>query len=426
MADANGGFAVLKNRDFGLYIAARFLSNIATQMLIVAVGWQVYHITGSLLDLGLIGLSQFLPFLCLVLFSGHVADQYDRRMILILGLCAYFACSVALLSFAMANISSTLPIFAVLAVYGITRAFQLPAAQSFVPTIVETRLLRNALAINSSANQVASIAGPSVGGVLYALAESRLGRNSGATLVYGTAAILVLTAAVAMLLIRKRRAPTPRSGLSWETLLQGIRFVWHRKTVLGAISLDLFAVLFGGAAALLPAYTRDVLHAGPAVFGYLRAAPGVGAGLTALYLAFRPIARHVGVTMFTGVAAFGIATIVLGLTAHFWVAMIALVVLGVGDMVSVFVRGLLVQLETPDEIRGRVSAVNAVFIGASNELGEFESGTTAAWFGLVPAIVLGGVLTLAVTFLWARVLFPSLWRMQSFEQLKEYKSDATS
>jgi len=426
MQDASGGLAVLKNRDFGLYIAARFLSNIATQMLIVAVGWQVYHITGSLLDLGLIGLSQFLPFLCLVLVSGHVADQYDRRVILMLSLCAYFACSVVLLSFAMANIGSTLPIFAVLAVYGITRAFQLPAAQSFVPTIVETRLLRNALAINSSANQVASITGPSIGGVLYAVAESHVGRNSGASLVYGTSAILLITATLLLLLIAKRRAPTPRSSLSWEILLQGVRFVWNRKTVLGAISLDLFAVLFGGAAALLPAYTRDVLHAGPAVFGYLRAAPGVGAGATALYLAFRPISRHVGVTMFAGVAAFGVATIVLGLTRHFWVAMIALVVLGVGDMVSVFVRGLLVQLETPDQIRGRVSAVNAVFIGASNELGEFESGTTAAWFGLVPAIVLGGVLTLIVTFLWARVLFPRLWRMQSFEQLKDNKSDATS
>jgi len=425
MADANGGFAVLKTRDFSLFIAARFLSNIATQMLIVAVGWQVYHITGSVLDLGLIGLSQFLPFLCLVLFSGHAADQYDRRVILLLGLCAYFLCSVTLLGFALSNIGSTLPIFGVLAVYGITRAFQLPAAQSFVPTIVETRLLSNALAVNSSTNQVASITGPSVGGVLYAVAESHGGRNSGASLVYATAAILLMTAAVLVLLIRKRRAPTPRSSLSWETLLQGIRFVWHRKTVLGAISLDLFAVLFGGAAALLPAYTRDVLHAGPAVFGYLRAAPGIGAGATALYLAFRPISRHVGVKMFVGVAAFGVATIVMGLTRQFWVAMIALVILGVGDMVSVFVRGLLVQLEAPDEIRGRVSAVNAVFIGASNELGEFESGTTAAWFGLVPAIVLGGALTLTVTFLWARVLFPRLWRMQTFEQLKEYNSDAT-
>jgi MFS family permease len=417
------GLAVLRNRDFALYLSARFLSNIATQMLIVAVGWQVYHITGSLLDLGLIGLSQFLPFLCLVLFSGHVADQYDRRIILLCGLFAYLLCSLLLLGFALEKISTTVPIFAVLGVYGITRAFQLPAAQSFVPTLVEIGALRNALALNSSANQVASIAGPSVGGVLYALAELHLGRNSGAGLVYAAAAAMLLTAALLLLMIRKRRAPLARSQLSWDTLLQGIRFVWHRKPVLGAISLDLFAVLFGGATALLPAYTRDVLHAGPAVFGYLRAAPGIGAGATALWLAFRPVSSRVGVTMFTGVAAFGVATIVLGLTRHFWVAMIALIILGVGDMVSVFIRGLLVQLETPDEIRGRVSAVNSVFIGASNELGEFESGTTAAWFGLVPAIVLGGVLTLVVAYLWARVFFPRLWHLQSFEQLKESKSN---
>jgi MFS family permease len=197
--------------------------------------------------------------------------------------------------------------------------------------------------------------------------------------------------------------------------LQGLHFVWHRKTVLGAISLDLFAVLFGGATALLPAYTREVLHAGPDVFGYLRAAPGIGAGAMALWLAFRPISRHVGVTMFAGVAAFGMATVVLGLTHVFWVALIALVILGMGDMISVFVRSLLVQLQTPDEIRGRVSAVTSVFIGASNELGEFESGTTAAWFGLVPAIVIGGVATMVITVLWARVFFPALWRMQTFE-----------
>jgi hypothetical protein len=190
--------------------------------------------------------------------------------------------------------------------------------------------------------------------------------------------------------------------------------------------MDLFAVLFGGATALLPAFTRDVLHAGPEVFGYLRAAPGVGAGLTALWLAFRPVARHVGVTMFAGVASFGAATVVFGLTQRFWVALAALCVLGVGDMLSVFIRSLLVQLETPDEIRGRVSAVNSVFIGASNELGEFESGTTAAWLGLVPAIVVGGAATLLVTVLWARVFFPMLWRLQTFEQLKESKADGTS
>jgi MFS family permease len=312
-----------------------------------------------------------------------------------------------------------------LAIFGITRAFQVPAAQSFVPTIVPMGVLRNALAINSSANQVAAITGPSVGGIIYAIAETRLGRNSGAGVVYGAAAVLLMAAVVMIALVRKRRLPSARSALSWATLLEGVRFVWHRKTVLGAISLDLFAVLFGGATALLPAYTRDVLHAGPEVFGYLRAAPGIGAGQTAVFLAIRPVTHQVGRVMFCGVAAFGIATVVLGLSHWFWLAMGALVILGVGDMISVFVRSLLVQLETPDAIRGRVSAVNSVFIGASNELGEFESGTTAAWFGLVPAIVVGGVATLVITVLWARMFFPVLWRLQTFEQLKDLKANGT-
>jgi MFS family permease len=384
-------------------------------MVIMAVGWQVYHITGRVLDLGLIGLSQFLPFLCLVLFSGHVADQFDRRIIIMLGHCAYALCTLLLFGFAWMKIKTTLPIFGVLSILGITRAFQMPAAQSFVPTIVPIATLRNALAINSSTNQVAAILGPSLGGIVYALAERGFGQNSGAGVVYGAAAILLLAAITLVALIHKRRLPSARSVLAWSTLLQGLRFVWQRKTVLGAISLDLFAVLFGGATALLPAYTRDVLHAGPDVFGYLRAAPAIGAGVTAVWLAFRPVSRNVGVTMFAGVAAFGMATVVLGLTHLFWVAMIALVILGIGDMISVFVRSLLVQLQTPDEIRGRVSAVTAVFIGASNELGEFESGTTAAWFGLVPAIVIGGVATIIVTVAWARFLFPALWRMRTFE-----------
>jgi MFS family permease len=422
---AAGGLAVLKNRDFTLYLSSRFFATIATQMIIMAVGWQVYHITGRVLDLGLIGLSQFLPFLLLVLFSGHVADQFDRRIIIMIGHCSYSICALLLLGFALAKITTTLPIFGVLAVFGVTRAFQVPASQSFVPTIVPMSSLRNALAINSSANQVAAIAGPSIGGILYAISEAGVGRNSGAWVVYGAAAMLLLLAVTLVALIRKRRLPSSRPLLSWATLLQGLRFVWHRKTVLGAISLDLFAVLFGGATALLPAYTRDVLQAGPEVFGYLRAAPGIGAGLTAIWLAFRPVSRHVGPTMFAGVAAFGVATVVLGLGHRFWVAMIALVILGIGDMMSVFIRSLLVQLETPDEIRGRVSAVNSVFVGASNELGEFESGMTAAWFGLVPAIVVGGVATLLVSVLWARVFFPKLWRMQTFEQPKEYEPDGT-
>ena len=387
-------------------------------MIVMAVGWQVYHLTGRVLDLGLIGLSQFLPFLCLVLFAGHAADQFDRRRIILLCLCVHALCAVTLLVLSVAKLSSAIPIFTVLAALGVARAFQLPATQSFVPTIVPAATLRNALAVNSSANQIATIAGPSAGGLLYAMSDSTFGLLSGAERVYGVAAILLLVAFGLILKLQKRQVLATRSAASLDNLLQGIRFVWHRKVVLGAISLDLFAVLFGGATALLPAFTRDVLHAGPEVFGYLRAAPAIGAGLTAIWLAFKPVSRHVGATMFVGVAAFGMSTIVFGLTHEVWVAMAALVILGMGDMISVFIRSLLVQLNTPDEIRGRVSAVNSVFIGTSNELGEFESGFTAAWFGLVPAIVLGGAATLLVTFLWARVFFPALWRMQTFEQLK--------
>jgi hypothetical protein len=264
-----------------------------------------------------------------------------------------------------------------------------------------------------------------MGGIVYAAGESWGGVQGGAEWVYGGAAIFLLISVVLMLRVRKRSDVRVHSAVSWYSLLEGLRFVWRRKTVLGAISLDLFAVLFGGAAALLPAFTQDVLHAGPAVFGWLRAGPGIGAGLCGVWLAFRPVKRHVGVYMFTGVAVFGAAVVVFGLTQRFWVAMVCLVLLGAGDMVSVFIRLLLVQIETPDVIRGRVSAVNSVFIGASNELGEFESGVTASWFGLVPAIVLGGVVTLLVAGLWARVLFPALWRLQTFEQLKDDHANGT-
>jgi MFS family permease len=419
------GLAVLRHRDFTLFLGARFCAAIAAQMLVIGVGWQVYQLTGRLLDLGLIGLSQFLPFVCLVLFAGHAADRYERRWILILCGSVQFICACLLLLFALYRVSHTWPIFLVLAFLGVARAFQMPTAQSFLPNLIPVEALRNAVAISSSTFQVATIAGPSLGGILYALADRTTGAGSGATLVYAAAAALCICAVAMIAWIRLRRIPPKPAAISWTSMLQGLRFVWRRKTVLGAISLDLFAVLFGGATALLPAFTHDVLHAGPDVFGYLRTAPGVGAGITALLLTFRPISRRVGPTMFAGVMAFGAATIVFGLTHRIWVALIALVILGAGDMVSVFIRSVLVQLETPDDIRGRVSAVNAVFIGASNELGEFESGLSAAWIGLVPAIVAGGALTLAVGLLWARYLFPQLWRMQSFEELGERRADSS-
>jgi MFS family permease len=422
-SDHYRGVAVLRHRDFTLFLGARFCAAIAAQMVVIGVGWQVYQMTGRLVDLGLIGLSQFLPFLGLVLFAGHAADRYDRRLILMLCGTAQCLCAALLLVFSVARVTHPWLIFLVLAVLGVARAFQMPTAQSFMPNLIPVEALRGAVALSSSTFQVATIAGPSLGGMLYALAERSPGGpggitvHGGAALVYGASAALCLATVAMLAAVRLRRPPAKPVAVSWTSLLQGLRFVWQRKTVLGAISLDLFAVLFGGATALLPAFTHDVLHAGPQVFGLLRTAPGIGAGVTAVLLAFRPINRHVGVCMFAGVLAFGAATVVFGLTTRLAVALVSLVILGAGDMISVYVRSVLVQLETPDDIRGRVSAVNAVFIGASNELGEFESGLTAAWIGLVPAIVAGGALTLFVGLLWARYLFPQLWRMRSFDEL---------
>jgi MFS family permease len=422
-----GGLAVFRRRAFTLYLGTRLSSALATQMIIIAVGWQVYHLTGRVLDLGLVGLSQFLPFLCLSLFAGHAADRYDRRGIILCCLAAYLVCALLLLALARRGSGSVVPIFGVLALLGIARSFMMPASQSFLPNIVPLGMLGNAVAVNSSAFQLANIVGPSLGGLVYTYGESAKSAAGGAQWVYGGAAGLLSVAVLLLLFVDSRRGAAGNGvRFSWGHLLEGLRFTWHRKTVLGAISLDLFAVLFGGASALLPAFTRDVLHAGPDVFGYLRAAPGVGAVAMAVWLAARPITHRPGVYMFGGVAIFGVATVSFGLTQHFWVALTALSLMGAGDMISVYVRGLLVQLETPDTIRGRVSAVSSIAIGASNELGEFESGTTAAWFGLVPAIVVGGVVTLAVAVLWAKVFFPMLWRLQTFQQLKDHGADGTS
>jgi len=422
-----GGFGLFRRRAFAFYLSARLFSGLAAQMIIIAVGWQVYHLTGRVLDLGLVGLSQFLPFLCLSLFAGHAADRFDRRRIILCCLTVFLVCALLLLCLARRGSGSVLPIFAVLALFGIARAFLMPASQSFLPNIVPLEVLGDAVAINSSAFQLANIVGPSLGGLVYAYGESSKWAPGGAQWVYGGAAGLLAGAVCMLLLVNSRPGmDKDRVEFSWGHLLEGLRFTWHRKTVLGAISLDLFAVLFGGASALLPAFTRDVLHSGPEVFGLLRAAPGVGAVAMAICLALRPITQRVGVYMFGGVAIFGVATMVFGLTHRVWVALAALSLMGAGDMVSVYVRGLLVQLETPDAIRGRVSAVSSIAIGASNELGEFESGTTAALFGLVPAIVLGGVVTLTVAVLWAKVFFPMLWRLQTFQQLKDHETDGTS
>jgi MFS family permease len=398
------GLSVLRNRNLSYYLSARFLGTLAVQMQSVAVGWQVYQITGSLFDLGLIGLAQFAPFLVLILWAGHVADRHDRRKIIVLCMLTQLLVSALLLAFTASGSHVVWPVFAVLVLFGSARAFMMPASQAVLRNLVPDKDFGQAVALGSSTFHVAVIAGPVLGGLLYAF---------GPTVVYLVAAALLLIAT--LLMASTTSAPQVRSTapMSWHTLLEGLRFVRSRPIVLGAISLDLFAVLFGGATALLPAYAHDVLHAGPTALGWLRTAPGAGAALCSIALAFVPIRRHVGAWMFGGVALFGVATLTLGWTGNFTVALAALFVLGAGDMVSVYVRHLLVQYETPDEIRGRVSAVNAVFIGASNELGEFESGVTAGWFGLTRAILLGGAATLVVTGLWT-VLFPVLSKMDRF------------
>jgi MFS family permease len=397
--------AVLRNRDFTFFLAARFLATLAVQMQTVAVGWQVYEVTRNPLDLGLIGLSQFLPFVLLILPAGHVADNHDRRRVLTFCFALELVCAVLLLGLAWRGLGSALPVFAVMVLFGIARAFAMPTGQALLPNLVSREQFSTAVALNSSTWQIATIAGPALGGVVYL---------SGAPVVYATVSALLVAAVLLLLFVRRGGDHAgPAEAPGWYTLLSGLRFVRSRRPVLGAISLDLFAVLFGGATALLPVYAADVLHVGPSGLGLLRTSPGIGAAVCGMVLGLVPISRHVGRWMFGGVIVFGLATIVFGLSHSFWLSIVALSVMGAGDMVSVYIRHLLVQLETPDEIRGRVSAVNAVFIGASNELGEFESGLTAAWFGTVPAVIVGGCATLLVAGTWSK-LFPELWRMDRF------------
>ncbi|UXY16049.1 MFS transporter [Chitiniphilus purpureus] len=397
--------AVLRHRDFTRYLAARLIVALAMQMVNVAIGWQVYDLTGDMLDLGLVGLAQFAPFLVLILPAGQIADRYDRRRVLQVSFALQAATAVALWVFSIRGLSVVWPIFAVLVLAGCARALAMPAGQAIVMNLVPAADFGRATALSSSSFHAAVIAGPVLGGLLYL---------AGPQVVYGAATVLLITSVVLMLAVRPQQSGQ-RSPLSLSGVLEGFRFVRSRPVVLGAISLDLFAVLFGGVTALLPVFARDVLAVGPTGLGLLRTAPAVGAAFTSVLLAVRPITRHAGNWMFGGVALYGVATIVFGLSTNLALSVFALALTGAGDMVSVFVRHLLVQLETPDAIRGRVSAVNAVFIGASNELGEFESGLAAAWLGAVRATVLGGVVTLTVTGLWMR-FFPPLARMDRFPE----------
>ena len=386
------------HRPFLAFWLARVFTASGFQMLTVAIGWHLYQLTGNVLDLGLVGLVEFAPRVLFMLHTGHVADRYDRRKVAALcqSLQGLIALALAVGS-ATDNVTREL-IFALAFLLGATRSFEMPATQALLPNVVPPGLFPRAVAASASATQSATIVAPAVGGFLYAF---------GSIWVYGPTVALYAIVCMLTLSLQARGQVVQRGRASIESLLAGIRFIRSRPDILGAISLDLFAVLLGGATALLPVFAKDILLTGPLGLGLLRSAPAVGALLMSVWLARFPFERNVGRTMFTAVGVFGVATIAFGLSTSFWFSLAVLVVLGAADMISMVIRGAFVQLETPDEMRGRVSAVNGLFIGASNQLGEFESGVTAHWFGTVPAVVMGGVGTLVVTGVWIR-LFPTL------------------
>ncbi|WP_409263563.1 MFS transporter [Pseudomonas putida] len=387
-----------QHRPFLAFWLARVFTASGFQMLTVAIGWHLYQLTGNVLDLGLVGLVEFAPRVLFMLHTGHVADRYDRRKVAALCQCLQGLIALALaVGSATDNVTREL-IFALAFLLGASRSFEMPATQALLPNVVPAGLFPRAVAASASATQSATIVAPAVGGFLYAF---------GSMWVYGPTVALYAIACVLTLSLQARGQVAQRGRASIESLLAGIRFIRSRPDILGAISLDLFAVLLGGATALLPVFAKDILLTGPMGLGLLRSAPAVGALLMSLWLARFPFQRNVGRTMFTAVGVFGVATIAFGLSTSFWFSLAVLVVLGAADMISMVIRSSFVQLETPDEMRGRVSAVNGLFIGASNQLGEFESGVTAHWFGTVPAVVLGGVGTLVVTGVWIK-LFPTL------------------
>jgi MFS family permease len=398
---------LLTQKAFSRFLFARMGSMIAYQMLGVAVGWQIYALTNSALFLGLVGLVQFLPMFLLTLAVGHVADRYDRRTIARICQIAQGGAAVVLAWGSFGNWLGSTGILALMFVIGAVHAFEGPSLHSLLPNLVPGPLIPRAAAWAASAFQTAVILGPALGGLLYA---------AGPAVVYSVAAVLFFGASVFLAAIRiEPRTPQKHEPVSLHALFAGIRFIRSRPDILGAISLDLFAVLLGGATALLPIYARDILIVGPMGLGLLRSAPAVGALVMSIVLARSPLQNNVGRTMFVAVAVFGVATIIFGLSTSFPLSLVALAILGAADVFSVVIRQSLVQIETPDAMRGRVSAVNSMFIGTSNQLGEFESGITAHWFGTVPAVLIGGIGTLVVVGFWIR-LFPQLVRVERLEK----------
>jgi MFS family permease len=398
--------SVFDHRPFKLFLCARAATFMAFQMLAVAVGWQIYELTGSAMYLGLVGLAQFMPMFLLTLVVGHVADRYDRRSIARICQAVEGLAAGVLALGSFSGWQSKWSILIIIFIVGGGRAFEGPSLQALLPGLVPIKLFPRAAAWSTSAMQTATIVGPALGGFLYV---------AGPAVVYAAAGVLFLAASVFIALIRIERVPSKHEPVSIRSLFAGISFIRSRKEILGAISLDLFAVLLGGATALLPIYARDILVTGPWGLGLLRSAPAVGALTMSVFLARHPLRRRVGQSMFIAVAVFGTATIIFALSTVFILSLISLIVLGASDVISVVIRHSLVQIETPDEMRGRVSAVNSMFIGTSNQLGEFESGITASLFGVVPAVLIGGICTIIIVIMWMR-LFPQLARIDSLDR----------
>jgi MFS family permease len=403
------GLIAFQYPSFVYFQTARFFIVLATEMQSVAVGWQVYEITKRPLDLGLVGLAQFLPGILLFLVSGHVADRYDRRKLIIICYVGFALCCGLLLLTSLRNVRSVYYIFAVLVLLGVVRSFTGPVSRALVPQLLPEEHFTNAVAWASTIFQGAAILGPALGGLIYAFFR-------GPSAVYILAVLMAGVAVICTLKIKTQSKSRSREPINLTTVSAGLRYIWREKVVLGSISLDLFAVFLGGAVALLPVYAREILLTGPWGLGLLRAAPGVGAAAMAIFLAHRPFRRKVGLIMLWCVGGFGFFTILFGLSRSLVLSLIALFFVGATDMVSVIVRAVLIQVATPDEMRGRVNAVDMVFIGASNEFGEFESGLTAQWLGTLPAVVLGGVGTIIVTAIWAW-RFPELRKVEQIHSL---------
>lgn len=403
---------LLKERDYLFFWGSRWTGSFANQIQSVAMGWHMYalaretrSVEESAFLVGMIGLAAFLPVFLLALPAGEAADRYDRKKVLLLCLSGEILSVLALAVATVQGITSPALLLGIAVLFGASRAFFAPANTALGPMLVPRRLLPRSIAWNSLAWQTASIAGPAVGGLLVAVNPQTAYFTTFA--LYGLAGLFVFS-------IRKNAKPQINPGSRWQLMKEGLAYVWRQKIVFGAISLDLFAVLLGGATALLPVFARDVLHVGAEGFGLLRASPAIGASLVGLWLAANPIRRRAGVFMFSGVAVFGLATLVFAVSRNLWLSVAALAILGGADMLSVFVRQTLIQLVVPDSMRGRVAAVSTVFIGASNELGEFESGVVARWLGPVGAAIFGGAGALVVTGLWAK-LFPDLRKADRLE-----------